>query len=576
MWKALRNLNVRQNKNINIPANLMNCDEINNYFLSVFSTPDNCPETTSYYESNRFNDTLHFHFDLPSIDEIKSIILDLKSNATGDDQISARMLQLCSEVICPYVTHIVNCCLECGYFPQLWKLSLIRPLPKINLPTSYSDLRPISILPAISKVLEKVIQRQLFTYITNNNIISEYQSGFRKGFSTTTLLLHLSDCILSSLDKGMATALVLLDFSKAFDSLDVSLLCAKLKYYGFDNTSLNFFSSYLKGRQQIVVLEGLQSGIGSVTSGVPQGSVLGPVLFLIYTSDMFSKINSSQMLAFADDTQLFFSFDPSDTVAASACLNSDLLAISKYSKAHNLKLNLNKCSALLFCSKFRERLLRTQLVLKLDDEFIHLKQSAKNLGIIFDCRLRFQEYISLIIKKSYLALKHLYRSRNIMTFELRKSLAESTVLSFVNYCLILYFPCLDSVTKYRIQKIQNSCCRFVFGLKKFDRVSSKIKELHWLNIENVFKYHMSVFVYRLFQSSTPSYLRNKFIFMYETHPVQTRYNFKLSPPRYSTAVFTRSFTYNSIKIYNSLNDELKILSVNSFRKRIKEFFLSCQ
>lgn len=119
--------------------------------------------------------------------------------------------------------------------------------------------------------------------------------------------------------------------------------------------------------------------------GVPQGSVLGPVLFLIYMSDMFSKINSSQMLVFVDDTQFFCSFDRNDVAAANINLNNDLLSVSKYSKAHNLKLNLNKCSTLLFCSKFKERLLRAQLMLKLNDEFIPIKHSSKNLGIIFDC-----------------------------------------------------------------------------------------------------------------------------------------------------------------------------------------------
>ena len=159
-------------------------------------------------------------------------------------------------------------------------------------------------------ILEKVVHQQLYDYVIHSEIISNFQSGFRKGFSTTTLLMNVSDNIITSLDNGLATALVLLYFSKGFDTLDHTLLCAKLNFYGFDPVSVNFFESYLIGRQQKVILDESFSRIAHVTSGVPQGSVLGPILFLIYISDIFDKVEYSNINAFADDTQISFPFSP--------------------------------------------------------------------------------------------------------------------------------------------------------------------------------------------------------------------------------------------------------------------------
>lgn len=576
LWKSIRILNIKQKSLTEIPQQLKNVNDINNYFLSVFSPVNNCPNTTNYYATNKFNNNISFSFRLATVEDIKTIILDLKSNAYGIDQICARMLQYCSPVICPYITHIINCCLLSGYFPDIWKSSVIRPLPKINNPSTFNELRPISILPALSKVLEKFLNIQMFDYVINNNIVSDKQSGFRKGYSTTSLLLNVTDHIIRSLDIGLATALVLLDFSKAFDTLDHCLLCAKLNYFGFDDRSVQFFNSYLSNRRQRVVIDELSSDSGYVTSGVPQGSILGPLLFLIYTSDIFNVVKFSNIQAFADDTQIYYSFDPTNVILAGEYINKDLCALHDYSVRHNLKLNGTKCNALIFCNKPSETLISNNLKLVIQNQTLNIIKSGKNLGIIFDSKLKFQEYVSLIVKRSYIALKLLYCNASILNFKVRKKLTETLVLSILNYGITLYFPCLDNITQHRLQKIQNCCCRFVFGLRKFDRVSSKINELGWLKIGNLYKYHMSVFVYRILSTSSPSYLREKLIFRYNVHCVNIRNSNELTIPRFHLTMFKRSFTYNSAEVYNNINSNLKSLSLNSFRVKIKNMYLTQQ
>lgn len=575
-WQAIKHLNIKQQRDSEIPLDLQKPNEINNYFLSVYSAPNSCLTTVNNYKGRRFNNDLTFSLSLATVDDIRNILFSMKSNAYGTDNINAKMLQLCAPVNILHITHIINCCLENGYFPELWKTSLVRPLPKVREPSIYSDLRPISIIPAISKLLEKIVYTQIYDYSSINNMIGNYQSGFRKGFSTTTALLNISDDIISALDKGSATALVLLDFSKAFDTLDHSLLCAKLEYYGFSNTSVNFFRNYLSNRKQKVVLGNYFSDLGYITSGVPQGSVLGPLLFLLYTSDISNIINFTKIQAYADDTQISLPFDPKLVKTASDNINYDLNAICKYSQEHNLKLNSSKCSVICFCPRKAQHLVQSNLTIKINDLQLDLITSVKSLGIIFDTKLRFQEHVTQLIKKSYIALKLLYLNTSILNYKLRKKLCETYVLPILNYCNILYFPCLDKITQYRLQKIQNTCCRFVCGLKKFDHVSTKINELGWLRLNNQVKYQLSVFVHRLLSTSSPTYLREKLFFRYNMHNVNIRFGNTLCLPQFHSAIFKRSFTYNATVTYNSIPQSFKILPVNSFRKKVRSYFLSLQ
>ena len=234
-------------------------------------------------------------------------------NTSGIDGISLEMIKLCMPSLLLPITHIVNLCLEVGYFPAIWKEALVCPLPKIPNPKAYSDLRPISLLPFLSKVLERIVYQQVFEYICINSILPFYQSGFRKGHSTATALLKICNDILKARDVKKLTALILLDFSKAFDTINHELLCCKLKYFGFDGISVSFFQSFLSNRSQIVQLNNNRSVSKSLINGVPQGSILGPLLFIIYTSDLAKSLLHSQCHFYADDTQVYSSFTEDDS-----------------------------------------------------------------------------------------------------------------------------------------------------------------------------------------------------------------------------------------------------------------------
>lgn len=453
---------------------------------------------------------------------------------------------------------------------------MITPLPKVNNPVTYNELRPISLVPLLSKILEKIVYRQLNEYLSVNNVLPVNQSGFRKGHSTNTALINMSDNIIRALDKGQATVLVLLDFTKAFDTIDHSLLVAKCNYFGLNPVSCKFIESYLNNRTQRVVINNEVSCDLHIASGVPQGSVLGPLLFLLYTSDLHKQVNHCNAQFFADDTQLYHHLSISTFQHATAVINNDLSNINNYAHKHNLKLNPSKSKVLLISSKNQRENLKSVISIKIDDQMIPFVNKAKILGVVFDESLRFIDHTNDILKQCYVRLKLLYSSKHILNKENKKMLCESLILSKIAYCNIMYYPCLDTITCNRLQKTQNTCCRFINSLRKYDHLTNAFVDLQWLKLNNLFKYHFLVFVKRLLNTATPKYLRDKLVSREAIHNINVRFPTTLTMPQHKTAIFQRSFTYNAVKLYNYLSIDIKSSSVTLFRKKLKEYLIVYQ
>nr|CAH7729450.1 unnamed protein product [Callosobruchus chinensis] len=576
LWKAFKSSGLVLKNSINIPQQFNDVNAVNRYFASVFSPPNCCPNALHYYSSSKLDESLNFEFSPVSEQCILDVIMSLQSNTPGSDGISAVMVKHCLPTILLPITHIINCCLEVGYFPNAWKMSVIKPLPKIKNVENFSDLRPISHLPVLSKILEKIVRNQMCVFLSDNGLLPQCQSGFRQGYSTVTALAQVTDDIIKQCDEGNSTALVLLDFSKAFDTIDHELLVAKLFHYGLSESCLQFFQSYLMDREQVVKIEDEFSKPCPVTSGVPQGSILGPILFLIYTADLHLNVSNSSIVTYADDTQLYMSFNSNDALQAVQKINDDLNKISTYADDNNLKLNPSKCSFMLFAHPKKRQINQSEFDLKINGLSLSSSDAVKNLGLTFDNTLRFKEYVNLVLKKCYFGLKHLYVNKHILNFKTRKKLCEALLFPILAYYNIVYYSCLDVFTKNRLQKFQNSCCRFVFNLKKYDHVSDKINQLSWLRLDNAYQYHVATLTHKILTSQTPSYLYEKFACRRNNRDINFRYKKRLEIPFYTTSFFRRSFIYNAVKIYNEVDDTLKSLAVTRFKKRIKIHFLQSQ
>lgn len=572
-WKTLHNLNLKPQVSTELPATLSNPEEVNNYFATTHQSNMNCQESIDYY-SNHTQNNNNFKFKLTTVEEVERAIFEIKSNARGMDHITINMIKYCSPEIAKYLTHILNCCIEENYFPSNWKCAIVKPYPKVLNPESFGDLRPVSILPAVSKIFEKIIYQQIFEYLHINNILSKFQSGFRPFHSTASALTHVLDEIVEGNDKNMVTAMALLDYSKAFDTINHEVLCAQLKYYGFECKAINLIKSYLGNRRQLICIGNTYSSPIFLQNGVPQGSILGPLFFIIYTTEILSRINIS-FHAYADDLVLFHSFYAQDKILAQIDINNTLNTIYKLSLNHNLQLNPTKCKILIFGSKNNIKDMN-HFTLKINNEDVPRVQSAKILGLTFDSMLKFSEHVNKIIQKSYCSLKLLYSNRHILNFKLRKSLSESLVLSQLNYCNFVFGTYLNKIEVSRLQRIQNSCCRFIYGLRKYDHISAKIHSLHWLNVSNCIKMHIMFFTHKVLCSTTPRYIYQKFVKRNQLHSVNIRHFQLFTLPKFRTALFKKCYTYNAITMYNELPDSLKSASKYSFKKNVKLRLLNSQ
>lgn len=566
-WKTVKLFNINKKSEVCVPENLADVEAINNHFINCTQFPlPKTDEIIQYYKtnSNRTNDS--FSFKQVTTGELNKIIFQLKSDAVGVDCLNLKMIRLCIPHISEYLEHVINYCLVNAVVPHVWKEALVTPICKNKDPKEFNDLRPISILPTLSKILEKIVDMQFRSYLDKCNIIPNIQSGFRRHHSTTTALLHITDEIINACDKGKTTMLVLLDYSKAFDTINHEILCAKLEHYNFDNNSVNFIKSYLSDRTQKVKLNGEMSTSLAVVKGVPQGSVLGPLLFCIYTADLCQKVKYMDMHCYADDTQLLFSF-PSASDLVINNVNSDLNDISNFSTKLHLKINPKKSFVMLF-GKDRDQ----NIQVKMNGELLPVVTECRNLGLIIDSDLRFKTHINKLLQRAYGTLKLLYSQKQLLSKDIILKLSEALILSVFDYCDAVYGPCIDAETRNRIQILQNCCVRFALKINRRQHITPFYKNIKWLKMEQRRLYHLGCLAHSIMLKKSPSYLFDKLISRKNIHGLNLRCS-GLNIPQHSTAMFQRSFVYSAVTIYNGIPQEIKKCSMINFKKRLYNYLL---
>ncbi|KAJ4433243.1 hypothetical protein ANN_15502 [Periplaneta americana] len=383
LWRNLRTIGLG-NPRTQVDSVPVSLDELNYHFATVQSiTLDTVDkqQTVNELQMTPIPDREIFFFTYVTETEVRAAIKRITSKAEGVDNISIILLKKLLDIILPTLTHIFNASLITSTYPNLWKKAFIRPIPKIKTPLCANDFRPISILPALSKALERIVHKQLMNYLTEHALLDEYQSGFRNGHSTTTALLKVNEDIREATDERKLTLLTLLDFSKAFDTVDTDLLLCKLRLLNLSESSVTWFESYLRERQQCVIACDYSSRWCVVKSGIQQGSVLGPLLFMIYINDVTKMIKHCKYHMYADDLQIYLHFHPDETSDAVNKINEDLNSISLWSHKFGLRLNPEKSQAI--SNKKKDDVL-------VKDE-VHYRTIATSCGRIQRVLRRFRE-----------------------------------------------------------------------------------------------------------------------------------------------------------------------------------------
>lgn len=584
LWKHIKNqVNFNNKNNDVLPANLLDPNIINAHFLNL-PAPTNPPTEIEFYNLNRFKEAC-FSIQAVNEDTVVKMFNSLQSTAVGCDEISLDMLILLLPNLLHVYTAILNKSILSGVFPAPWRKALIRPISKNNNPLTPSDLRPISILPCFSKVLEKIVCTQLTDYLNLNEILPPLQSGFRKGRSTSTALAHVVDDILCAHDKGEGTILVLLDFSRAFDSINIQMLLSKLRYYGFDDNTVKWFEGYLTNRVQCVEIKNNDGSVkrsrwSSVNRGVPQGSILGPILFSLGSADITKCIVNCKYHIYADDVQLYLSFKPQNTESAVGLINEDLERIATWCKVNSLSINVEKTKFILFGSKHKIKSIEeARPLLKLNGQAVERVREVRNLGVVMDENLRFEKHTSNVVRQCFYRLKVLYRIRDSISTDVRIRLCESLVLSKFNYADVVTGPRLLVRTQKLIQRVQNACARYCFIIPYRAHVTPFLNASSILKMNYRRQLHFATLLFNLIKYKIPPYLYNKLRWTSEVNTSHlTRASlFMLSMPTHNTAAFRGSFRFNASKCWNDLPPPFRNLeSLKSFKFKLKSILLNLQ
>lgn len=577
VWAYLKQLNFSKPKNLTLPDSLSNVEQINQYFINSITKLPADNDTIEYYKENKKENIFaELSFSAVSESKVLKTISSIKSRAIGVDGIGILTINLCLPFLLPYITHLINFCLEESVFPTVWKKAKITPLPKVNNPDSLNHLRPISILPSLSKILEKIMEQQIQSHLEKYCVLPVHQSGFRKYHSCCTALTAILDDILGAIDKNKITVLILLDYSKAFDTLNHSLLLSIFNFLSFSKNAVQLMSNFLNLRSQAVFYDGKKSSFLAVSAGVPQGSVLAPLLYSLYVSDFPSAFLSCLHHYYCDDTQGYISFYPNESSQAISALNFELSNISEISKKHCLQLNSKKSGAIIFGPRRRreifENAYRDRIVL--ESTPITFFKTIRNLGLIMDQDLRFTQHINKCIQRGYLNLKKIYEHRTILPKKTKTMLCESYVLSQVNYCDTVYGPCIKQSDATRIQRLQNSCLRLIHGIRKYQHISHTLKTTNWLNMYSRRYVHSATLFFKIIKNQVPKYLHRKLRFRTDVHTLNLRFRGRLTPPKHKLELFKRSFSYQIATTINKLPAKiLQSKNVSIFKKQLFKFLL---
>ena len=539
--------------------NCINCTNIDiNKFVDVGRPP--CAQSTLS------------SFSPVTAEELNKIVRSRKVKTSAADAIPAQLQNNCLDEIIPAFTKLVNISLSTADINGL-KDSVVNPLlKKQGLDAEIlSNYRPVANIPYLSKLIEDAVSVQIKHHMDCNKIHIPYQSGYKTNHSCESLLLRLTDDILKNMDCKKCTILLLLDLSAAFDTVDHDRLMSILfNEIGLRGDALHWFESYLFNRRQAVRINGKLSDFLDTLYGVPQGSVLGPMLFNIYVRSLIHTLNKAGFSAhgYADDHQVSkvfsveFQFE-SIRVAVPRCLD----IIAHWMKTSFLKLNSSKSQVIIFAPKQLASQIHIDEIKLRDGCSIPVSTLVKNLGFNFDSELTFSPQINSICSQSYRLLKNLASVRKFLSSGDLRLLVQSIIISRIDNCNSLLYGVL-ALNIGKLQKLQNSCARLIYGKKRRDHVTPLLHELHWLPVRQRIVFKILLMVFKYYQNLVPIYIS-------DILHKRERDELVLEVPRASTRYGDRAFSICAPRLWNALPRNIRASeTIGYFRAHLKHHLFS--
>ncbi len=549
--------NVKASKDIDYliehDVKITNSAEIADTFVNFFSNVGidlaaKMKKTDNSTVYNIENNAKSIFFKPTDEQEIEKVIRNLKDKAGGVDGINTKVLKIISKFISKPLEFIFNNCMTIGIWPNGLKCAEILPIHKSGDKYKTNNYRPISLISNIAKVFEKIIHKRIYNFITDSKIIAKNQYGFLKNKGTKDAIVAITSFIYTNIDKNNSTVIAFLDLAKAFDTVDHALLLDKLYRYGIRGIAVDLIRDYLKNRYQVVKVNGVKSKSCKVQIGVPQGTILGPLLFLLYVNDIFKELPENCLAAYADDT--IVKCIGKSWAEAESQMNVQLSLIGNWMCNNYLTLNVGKTNYITFGS-YKDSIPES-FELKIYDKTIKRTDNSKYLGVYFDSHMRWDIHIKEVIKKTRYFLFIFSKFKNIMNKKALKTIYYALFDSIVNYGIIAWGGSYKNVTKLLIKiqdKLINHLCDKnertpVLGIKK--KFISESLCYHYSDCREVF---------------------NEYKGKARAKPLQL--------PKINKNISYKDSKYIAIKYYNMLPLSLKLLNIKNkaSKKKITEWIV---
>ena len=553
-----------------VPKQLAN--HFNDYYLNKVQQLRHKIPTTGFDRQKytfRFNGSTLDAFRPTTVQEISAILKTSGIKTSFHDILPAKLLKQVIDKLLPYICDLVNKSLTTGTVEGI-KESIVLPLlKKVGLdPEILKNYRPVADLVFLSKLTERVTAKRLYEHMTNNHLHCKFEHGYKTGHSTETLLLPLVNHILLSLDSNLACILLLMDLSAAFDTVDIDLLLHILESeMGIGGTALNWFASFLRGRSQKVLIDSSISDPLEVKFGVPQGSVLGPVLFNIYIRSLYYLIeeNGFGTSGYADDNNAYHSFAVHfqfDIINLQ--LPSLMSKIKDWMNTHFLKLNPDKTEIICF---FPDNINYNHTIRGtfLGGDCIRFSSTIKNLGFNLDRFLKMDQHVNSIVSHSYKLLGDVARNRRLLSDEDTESLVHAIVSSRLDYCNSLFYGVNKSVVD-KLQKLQNAAARLISKRRKRQSVRDVLNTLHWLPVEKRIIFKILIITFKIIHGLAPENLTNLISFRCADTLI-------LNNIFLDTSYGRQSFSYAAPRYWNSLPGNIRFSTTIENFKRLTKTYL---
>lgn len=555
-WKTLKDIGIGKSRlETDVDVDI---EQLNEKFTKIPTRLLN----DNLYDQLHLSDQNDNAFTFACVDQndVLSSCFAVKSNAIGFDNMHPKFLKIILPILLPHITFIFNTIITKSIYPAHWKTAKIIPIPKAG-----NEYRPIAILPYLSKVFEKLLHCQISEYLKQNDLLTERQSGFRPKRSCITALVDVSEEIRRNVDVGNISLLVLLDHSKAFDCVNHNIICMKLKtMFNFSSSSTGLISSYLNNRHQYVSLNNRLSQHLPVANGVPQGSILGPLLFTMYINDLADHLLYCDLHLYADDVQIYISCSKYNFDSCINKLNEDLRRIHNWASENCLCINPSKSKCLVIRPKQMNQVFEPDLFV--DSQRIEIVTTAKNLGVTFNKTLTWSDHILSATGKTYSMLRTLRHTQYFTPINIRLLLAKTYLMPNLLYGCEL-FASTDCTSLGKLNGAYNAVVRYVYGLRKYDHISSFTNKLYGVTFLNLLNIRALILLHKIIYTHEPPYLFNRIIF------TRSNRSNNLIPVRRKSLMSEWQFYVHCTYLWNLLPSSIQFISnTGLFKKAIFEHY----